>query len=281
MLLKSDDMAGIFKRFIKRHFIVNKVTATEIPILDGALLKNKTALIVGGSGGIGIATAKAFYANGCSVIIVGTNEAKLKKVCDDIGSKHSYYIVADISKLDEIKVSVEKAISFLGRIDILVHCAGIHCHENFGHISEETWDRIIDVNLKSMYFYCQYVSDYMIKNHIKGHILNVGSASCAKPGWTPYEISKSAVRSLTLGFADKLISHGIVVNSIAPGPVATPMLNREDENDVAWPGNPTGRMSTPAEIANWMVFMASDMGNMVVGETLFVSGGSGTICLDK
>lgn len=274
-------MVGILKRFIKQHLVVKRVTATEIPVLDGALLKNKTALIVGGSGGIGAAAAKAFVANGCSVAIVGTNEAKLQKVCDDIGSEHSHYIIANISNLDEIKASVEKAISLLGRIDILVHSAGVHSHESFGHISEETWDRVIDINLKSMYFYCQYVSEYMINNHIQGHILNVGSASCAKPGWTPYEISKGAVKSLTLGFADKLISHGIVVNSIAPGPVATPMLNREDENDIAWPGNPTGRMSTPAEIANWMVFMASDMGNMVVGDTFFVSGGSGTVCLDK
>ena len=121
----------------------------------------------------------------------------------------------------------------------------------------------------------------MIKNHIEGHILNVGSASCAKPGWTPYEISKNGVKALTLGFADKLIGNGIVVNSIAPGPVSTPLLGKTDTSDIAWPGNPTGRMCTSAEIANWIVFMVSDMGKMVIGDTFFVSGGSGTICLDK
>ena len=121
----------------------------------------------------------------------------------------------------------------------------------------------------------------MIENHIKGHILIVSSASSAKPGWTPYEISKNGVKALTLGFADKLIKHGIVVNSIAPGPVSTPMLGKNDTSDIAWEGNPTGRMSTPAEIANWALFMVSDIGNMVVGDTFYISGGSGTICLDK
>ena len=139
----------------------------------------------------------------------------------------------------------------------------------------------MDVNLKSMYFACQEVANYMINNKIKGHILNVSSASSAKPGWTPYEISKNAVRALTLGFADKLVKHGIVVNAIAPGPVSTPMLKNMDKEDISWQGNPTGRMSTPAEIANWVVFMASDMGNMIIGDTFFISGGSGTICIDK
>ena len=274
-------MAGILKRLIKKYFVSREIVATEVPVFEGELLKNKTALIIGGSGGIGTATAKAFVANGCRVVIVGTNESKLKNVCKEIGGNDTQYIVADISKIDQVQTSVDKAVAILEKIDIFVHCAGVHCHESFGNVTEETWDRVLDINLKSTYFYCQYISEHMIKNNIKGHILNVGSASCAKPGWTPYEISKNAVRAITLGFADKLIPHGIVVNSIAPGPVSTPMLGKVDTSNIAWPGNPTGRMSTPAEIANWILFMVSDMGNMVVGDTFFVSGGSGTICLDK
>lgn len=274
-------MLGRLKRFIKAHFVVTKVTPVEIPVYRNDLLQGKTALIIGGSGGIGSEIAKAYANSGCLVALVGTKEDKLKKICQEIGTSKAQYIIANLKSVNEIQKAIHDAVNLLGKIDILVHCAGVHCQDKFGNISEQTWDDVIDVNLKSMYFACQHISNYMIAHNIKGHILNVGSASAAKPGWTPYEISKNGVRALTLGFADKLAPYGIVVNSIAPGPVATPMLGKHDSNDIAWSGNPTGRMSTPAEIANWAVFMVSDMGNMVVGDTFFVSGGSGTICLDK
>ena len=269
------------KRFLKSTFAAKKITALEVPVLEGNLLHQKKAVIMGGSGGIGSAIASAFARNGCRVVIVGTNETAMQRICQEIGKEKAGYIVCDIRKTIEISDVIHKAAAMLGEIDIFVHCAGVHCHDKFGQISEETWDRVMDVNLKSMYFSCQSVANYMIQNHIKGHILTIGSASSAKPGWTPYEISKNGVKALTVGFADKLIPYGIVVNGLAPGPVATPMLGKDACDDLAWEGNPTGRMSTPAEIANWAVFMTSDMGNMIVGDTFFVSGGSGTVCLDK
>lgn len=269
------------KRFIREHLVSKKITATEIPVYNGKMLTNKVALIIGGSGGIGSEIARAYVNNGCQVMLVGTNEEKLKEICEKIGNDKAKYFIGNIKYLFEIQKSIDETDKVFGRIDILVHCAGVHCSEKFGYISEEAWDNVVDINLKSMYFVCQYVSSYMIRSKIRGHILNVSSASSAKPGWTPYEISKNGVRALTLGFADKLIEQGIVVNSIAPGPVSTQMLGKTDLDDITWAGNPTGRMSTPAEIANWAVFMVSDMGNMVVGDTFFVSGGSGTICLDK
>lgn len=111
----------------------------------------------------------------------------------------------------------------------------------------------------------------------------MSSASALKPGWTPYEISKRAVNGLTLGFADKLIRYGIVVNGIAPGPTATPMLGKvvDGDLDLEWNANPSGRMSTVEEIANLALFMVSDLGNGIVGDTFFLTGGSGTICIDK
>ncbi len=273
-------MISKIKRLIKKYFVVKKIIPTEIPIYRENLLNDKKALIFGGSGGIGSEIAKAFVQSGGKVMLVGTNEQKLIDLCNQLDSRKTDYVIADIKKVDEINKAIDKTIQQFGRIDIFVHSAGVHCHDKFGEVTEQTWENVTHVNLKSMYLACQNVSIHMIKNNIKGHILNVSSASSAKPGWTPYEISKNAVKALTLGFADKLVKHGIVVNAIAPGPVATPMLNKTD-NDISWQGNPTGRMSTPAEIANWAVFMASDLGNMVIGDTFFVSGGSGTICLDK
>ena len=119
----------------------------------------------------------------------------------------------------------------------------------------------------------------MTDNKVKGNILNVSSASALKPGWTPYEISKSGVKSLTLGVAAKLIKHGITVNAIAPGPVATKMIGMENSCDLAWPANPAGRVATPEEIGNMAVFMVSDSGKLIVGDTFYMTGGSGTISL--
>lgn len=269
------------KKFIKDHFVINRIRAIEVPVYHGELLKGKIALIIGGSGGIGAEIARAYTKNGCKVVLVGTNEEKLKSICHEIGKDRAAYFAANIKKLDEIRKTIDMTDRIFGKIDILVHCAGVHCHDKFGNVSEQTWDDVMNINLKSMYFSCQYVSSYMIEKKIKGHILTIGSASASKPGWTPYEISKNGVKALTLGFADKLIKYDIVVNSIAPGPVATPMLGKKDTCDITWNGNPTGRMCTPSEIANWAVFMASNMGDMIVGDTFFVSGGSGTVCLDK
>ncbi|MBQ7225175.1 MAG: SDR family oxidoreductase [Clostridia bacterium] len=271
---------GFIKRLFKK-FVVKKTTAVEVPVYKNDLLEGKRALILGGSGGIGSEIAKAFVESGAKVVVTGTKEEKLKNVCLSIGHEKASYVVADITAISEIQMLVEKAASILGQIDILVCSAGVHCHDPFGTISEQTWDNVMNVNLKSVYFACQIASNYMIENKIKGHILLVGSASGSKPGWTPYEISKNGVKALTLGFADKLIKHGIVVNCIAPGPVATQMLNRESNDDVSWAGNPTGRMCTPSEIANWAILMASDMGNMIVGDSFHISGGSGTICIDR
>lgn len=273
-------MLGKFKTFFKRYIVKEKITPIKIPIFQGKMLENKCALIIGGSGGIGYAIAKHFVSNACRVIITGTKDNKLSGLSSSLG-ENCDFLSLDLKNVASFKDVVDKSVNKLGKIDILVNAAGVHCKDKFGNISEEEWDKVIDTNLKGVYFMSQEVANYMISNNIKGHILNVGSASCAKPGWTPYEISKCAVKSLTLGMADKLIKHGIVVNSIAPGPVATQMLGKENDDDLRWNGNPTGRMAPPEEIANLAVLMASDLGNLIVGDTYFISGGSGTVCIDK
>lgn len=271
------------KRIIRRYFTKTVVQKVATPVFNGTLTEGKVALVVGG-GGIGEAIASALLENGASIIITGRNQEKLDKIRQSlIGNKENADIdtvVLDVTDVASIDDAIQCAWSVHGKIDILVYSAGVHGSDHFGSVSEATWDAVINTNLKGMYFVDQAVSNLMIKNNISGHILNVGSASCAKPGWTPYEISKSAVRSLTLGFADKLIKHGIVVNSIAPGPVATSMLGLNGEN-LSWPGNPTGRVATPEEIANIAVIMVSSTGDLIVGDTFFVSGGSGTVCIDR
>ena len=163
------------------------------------------------------------------------------------------------------------------RIDILVNCAGVHGDQKFGNVSEETYDMVMNTNLKGLFFMTQEVGNYMKRKGIKGHILNVSSAAALKPGYTPYEISKNAVKAFTLGAAAELIDYGIVVNAIAPGPVATSMLGYEEGNTLYTDCVPAKRFATPLEIAQLAVIMVSDMCNLVVGDTFYISGGSGTV----
>ena len=137
------------------------------------------------------------------------------------------------------------------------------------------------INAKGTYFMSQAVSKFMIERKIHGHILNVSSSSSLRPAWTPYQMSKWAVRGLTLGLADVLLPHGIIVNAIAPGPVATPMLGKFEGDSIYNRMNPSGRYSMPQEIANLAVFMVSSMGDLIVGDTFYITGGSGTISLHR
>lgn len=165
------------------------------------------------------------------------------------------------------------------RIDILVNSAGIVAKNEFENISEAEYDNIMDTNAKGTFFVSQAVSKLMIEKNIKGHILNVSSSSALRPAWTPYQMSKWAVRGFTLGLADTLIPYGIIVNAIAPGPTATPMLEREKSDTLYEPFTPSRRYSTPEEIASLAVFMVSGAGDMVVGDTFYITGGSGTITM--
>ena len=168
-----------------------------------------------------------------------------------------------------------------GRIDILVNSAGVNEHSDFWHITEDGYSRVMDVNVRGTYFMSQAVSRFMIERKIRGHILNVSSSSALRPAWSPYRMSKWAVRGMTLGLADTLLPHGIIVNAIAPGPVATPMLGKFEGDSIYNHANPSGRYSMPQEIANLAVFMASSMGDLIVGDTFYITGGSGTISLHR
>lgn len=274
----------MIKKSIKR--IIRMFKSKEmVPIyqpIDGQhLLDGKTALITGGSGGIGFAIAKVFLQQGCEVIIAGTNEEKLSDYCKKLVGGKADYMVIDVTDVDAMaeKVSLVSNKSSSGKIDILVNSAGVVSHSDFFHMTEKEYDLIMDINAKGTYFMSQAVGKYMIEKKIKGHILNITSSSALRPAWTPYQMSKWAVRGLTLGLADVLLPYGIVVNAIAPGPVATPMLGIHEGDSIYNGDFPSMRYAMPEEIAQLAVFMVSDMGNLIVGDTFYMTGGSGTISL--
>lgn len=258
----------------------NEKNIVSVNILESSeeLLKGKIALIIGGTGGIGKAIAEAFISSGAKVVISGTNERKVQKTVEQLGinAKGMQIDLSHVSLFDEKITHVVEQFPEK-RIDILVNCAGVHGDQKFGNVSEETYDMVMNTNLKGLFFMTQEVGNYMKRKGIKGHILNVSSAAALKPGYTPYEISKNAVKAFTLGAAAELIDYGIVVNAIAPGPVATSMLGYEEGNTLYTDCVPAKRFATPLEIAQLAVIMVSDMCNLVVGDTFYISGGSGTV----
>lgn len=253
-----------------------------IPIIntcDTNLLNGKVTLITGGSGGIGSSIANTFVKSGGHVIIAGTNKIKLQKITSEL-SDEAAYVIIDLRSMESIVSGVEQAINCWGRIDILVNAAGIHSQKvfnNFLEVDEKDYDSILDINLKGIYFVTQTVAKYMVKNHIRGHILNISSSTATEPAWSPYRLSKWGIRGLTLGFAQQLQKYGIIVNAIAPGSTATNLLGFKEGDSIYSKDNNNHRLILPSEIAQYAKMMVSDLGNMIVGDTLYISGGRGVV----
>ncbi len=269
------------------HSVINMTKEEKLypipqPTNVQQLLVGKVALITGGTGGIGFAIAEAFIEAGCKVIICGTNENKLHICVNKInrgGVLHG--LVLNVLDVDSMPAKIEQAAAVFpeNRIDILVNSAGVVAHSSFSNMTEKEYDSIMDINAKGTFFMSQAMSQYMIEKGIKGHILNVTSSSALRPAWTAYQMSKWAVRGFTIGLADALLPYGIIVNAIAPGPVATPMLGKQEGDSISNPEQPSGRYAVPSEIASMAVMLVSDMGNLVVGDTVYMTGGSGLIDL--
>lgn len=283
-------MAGMLsslKRKIKT--ITFKKIPVEVPIVYGALLNGKIALITGGTTGIGFEIAKAFIHNGASVIITGRNENRInvaveqlkKETQDDkIIIRGGVLDNSDVSKMEESWNNILKLIGKDRKIDILVNNAGVISKTHFGNTDENDYDLVMNTNLKGTYFLSEIVSKYMIENNIKGNSLNISSSSALRPAVSAYSMTKWAIHGLTLGMAKKLSQYGIVVNSIAPGPTATKMLQSDGIVNINRMSSPSERYSTASEIGNLAVVMVSDMGKMVNGDTMYATGGCGLLTLD-
>ncbi len=273
-------ITNLLYRLIDRFRTTKKIPiVTSVP--NSLLLSYKVALISGGTGGIGRAIAQRFLADGCKVILIGSNPGSIEKSLQLLNSDNVAGLSIDMANVNCFESKVDEAVNIFGHIDILVNCAGLNDSSSFLEVTEETYDRVMNVNTKGLYFLTQNVAKYMIKNKIEGHILNISSASALRPAATPYTISKNAVASMTKGFADALVKYGITVNGIGPGPVATEMVGVTDTSDISHKTCPAGRYAMPEEIANLAEYMVSTQGNLIIGETVYITGGSGTISLHK
>ena len=277
--------AGKVKRCFKR--ISLKVEKVDTPVLYGSLLEGRAALITGGTSGIGLAMATAFARNGAAVVITGRGQGRIDSALGSIRSEVNGAKVAGVvldsaaADSEVFNRALDDAENLIGAaIDVLVNNAGISKGGSMPMTDAEGFDLTIDTNLRGPYFLSQAFGRRLHDAKRPGNILNICSSSSLRPAISPYTVSKWGLRGLTLGMAKQLAPFGVTVNGLAPGPTATPMLMADGNDDIAKGSSPVGRYATADEIANMAVVLVSDLGRMVVGDVVYMTGGAGTVTLD-
>jgi len=239
------------------------------------MLNGKTAIVTGGTAGIGKAIALKLAKQGARVAVFGQNESRGEEVAKLLGNG-SLFIKTDISSLKEVEQSVQEVLKQFGTVDILVNNAGITRDGLLLKMTEEDWDQVIDTNLKSCFNTCKVLVRQFLKAK-KGKIINVSSVVglTGNSGQANYAASKAGVIGFTKALAQEIASRGINVNCIAPGYIATPMTEilTEEQKGQIMGKIPFGRMGSPEEIADVALFLASDLSSYITGQVIAVDGG--------
>ena len=240
-------------------------------------LQGRHALVTGAARGIGFAIAERFAAEGARVTLVD--------MLEDVGREsakrltNATFAAADVSNAGDVRRIVDDALARAGRIDILVNNAGILHASEFLDLEEEDFDRVLRINVKSMFLMGQAVARSMVAARVQGAIVNMSSVNAvlAIPTQVPYTVSKGAVGQLTKVMALALAPHGIRVNAIGPGTIATEMTKGLQTDEAArkriLSRTPLGRIGEPSEIASIAAFLASDDASYLTGQTIYPDGG--------
>jgi len=244
-------------------------------------LKDDVAIVTGAAQGIGRAIALALAEEGAHVVIADLQEAKAAETASEIREmgRRSLSFEVDVIELEAVAKMVDETFKEFGSIDILVNNAGISMPTPFFETTEADWDRIIDINLKAVFFASQVASEAM-KKEGSGKIVNVTSTSAFVAGRQeiPYAVSKAGVRMLTAALSAELAPYHINVNAIAPGLIKTPMTEKYFPSPEALHARveskvPMGRAGTPEDLVGAVVFLCSHQADYVTGHTLIVDGG--------
>lgn len=243
------------------------------------LLEGKTAIVTGAARGIGKAIALRFAAEGCNIAFtdLAINEAALatQKELEALGVKAKGY-ASNAANFDETQKVVEEIAKDFGRIDILVNNAGITKDTLLMRMTEEQWDAVINVNLKSCFNFTKAVQGTMLKQR-SGSIINMSSVVgvSGNAGQSNYSASKAGMIGFTKSIAKELGSRGIRSNAIAPGFIITEMTGVLPEDvKKSWEAQiPMRRGGTPEDVANTCVFLGSDLSSYVTGQVIHVCGG--------
>ena len=246
------------------------------------LLQGKVAIVTGGNSGIGKAIVEYLAELGAQVVIDYRSHPEATEELErEIGSYGgcSFGVQADVSKLDDIQRLIDAAVAQYGRIDVMVNNAGVETRTSVLDTTPEQYDKVLDVNLRGVFFATQYAAKQMIAQGGGGRIINISSVheDWPMPGNTAYCLAKGGVRMLTRTAALELAPHGITMVNVGPGAVATP-INESTMNNPELMAKlnaaiPLGRMARPEEIAKVVGFLASDGASYITATTIFADGG--------
>jgi len=249
-------------------------------VLDLFRLDGRVALVVGGSGGLGEAIVLAFAGAGANVAIVGRRLDKCEKVAAEVESlgRGALALSADATRLAELQNAVKRVVDQWGRVDILVHTAGTVHIEPTVNYPEEEYDRVMDINLKSVFLSCKAVAPVMLRQKY-GRIIAVSSVRGfqGRAGDPSYPASKAGVNLMVKSFALEWAREGITVNAIAPTFIRTELntFQLDDPQFRSWVLSriPMGRTGEPADLMGAALFLASDASSFITGHVLLVDGG--------
>jgi len=240
-------------------------------------MKNKVAVITGGTSGIGEDIAVKFAENGCSIVVVGRNEERGNSIVDTIKANggEAIFVKADVSKSSECDSLFKTVLEEYGTVDILVNNAGTMRNMSIIDMKDEDWDDIIRINLKSYFLYCREAIKIM-KEKGYGRIINISSR-----GWLGgtaqcnYAASKGGIVSLTRSLALETARMGITVNCVAPGMIDTPLHRQSTEEEVGFrmSSQPMGKVGSPRQVTNTVEYFAGDENWFTTGQVLYVCGG--------
>lgn len=245
-------------------------------------LKNRVAIVTGGNSGIGQAIVLELAKRNASIVIdyVAHPEATeaLEQQVAKLGAQ-SIGVDADVSKLADLQKLIDAAVNRFGRLDIMVNNAGIETRTSVLDTTEDQYDKVLAINLKSAFFGTQLAAKQMIKQGSGGHIINISSVheDWPMPGNTAYCLAKGGVRMLTRTAGVELAQHNILVVGVGPGAVATP-INLRTMKDPAQLARldaaiPLGRMARPEEVADVVGFLTGDGASYLTATTIFADGG--------
>ena len=242
----------------------------------------KVVVVTGSARGIGRRIAERFYAAGAKVALCSISKTGKEELMQEIAGDDRSRIMAlsaDVSRPEEVAAFLQAVVDAFGTIDVLVNNAGIYSKEDTCEVTEERYDKVMEANLKSVFFACQWFFKHHLAAGTTGNVVNIASVSSVTyvPDNALYNVSKAGVVTLTKTFARDMGKHGIRVNAVGPGSIPTDLnaaLYADPQKEIELCNKiPLGRRGTKDDIANCVLFLASEESSYLTGQVIYAEGG--------